>query len=288
MARRRFVSPAAWALARVAGVENPEQAMHLLVAQLLEEAEQTSPPTNLPLVASFQNIAGVDEATVLGAALIVRMGTAFRVVVNRDDTRERKRFSVAHEICHTLFPHFLGVTALADADVGVFSKTSEEEWLCDIGASHLLLPPGLVYEVALATPHDIEGLARIAGTFGASLEATGIALAELNIWPCGVVVFEEMAEAADEPSGNGDRALKTQAVCLPSDLKRRFFIPLKRPVRTDGPVFGALSVGGPTQGVEVIDTAKGPARFRTTALCQSFTHNAAVRRRVVAVVHPLE
>ena len=282
------MSPAAWALARVAGVENPEQAMHLLVAQLLEEAEQTSPPTNLPLVASFQNIAGVDEATVLGAALIVRMGTAFRVVVNRDDTRERQRFSVAHEICHTLFPHFLGVTALADADIGVFSKTSEEEWLCDIGASHLLLPPGLVHEAALAMPHDIQGLARIAGTFGASLEATAIALAGLNVWPCGVVVFEEAGDIADATVQDEQPSLRTQAVCLPAALKRRFFIPLKRPVRTDGPIYGALSVGGPTQGVEVIDTAKGPARFRTTALCQSFTHNAVLRRRVVAVVHPLE
>jgi len=97
--------------------------------------------------------------------------------------RGRVRFSIAHEIAHTLFPD----CAESVRDRGRHIDTSSDEWqlevLCNIGAAELLMPTGSFPELA-DTEIDINELIKLRRKFDVSTEALLIRTVKLTTAPC--------------------------------------------------------------------------------------------------------
>ena len=93
-------------------------------------------------------------------------------------TRARARFSIAHEIGHLILFKLLGPTVLesSDANRRAYQRT---ERLCDVAASHLLMPRSDLSSALRAREFTHRGVNEIRGIFDVSAAALFKAVADL-------------------------------------------------------------------------------------------------------------
>src|SRR5207247_10816089 len=103
-----------------------------------------------------------------------------------------------HEIIHTFFPGFQRESRYR-VDIqtsGHHRERSEEEYLCDIGASELLMPEMLLNASRHTLDQGLEGVEALAADADVSLEAAGNRLVSLA---SGKVLFMVL-EVGHKPS----------------------------------------------------------------------------------------
>lgn len=111
--------------------------------------------------------------------------TAYGSVLQYNPTRPRGRlrFSIAHEIAHTLFPdHDEQVRNRLTHDTYARGDNWQLEVLCNIGAAELLMPAGSFSDWAKETP-SIQKVMDLRKQFNVSVEACIIRLVKLSAQP---------------------------------------------------------------------------------------------------------
>jgi hypothetical protein len=140
-----------------------------LVARALE-LEWVGPPFDMTELASLQ---GLEVSTSTAFAddqdACVVPG---RVLVNARKHRVRQRYSVAHEVGHTLFPDYEEELRREGRLWRREGDESEFEQLCQAAGAELLMPLGAFRTEAESRGRTLEGVMLLAGDFEASLEAT--------------------------------------------------------------------------------------------------------------------
>ena len=277
------------------GLDDPVAAIRKLVENLLEETDQKEAPIDLPVVASFRGVVEIRAEAMITAAMLVPTPQGLRILVNVADPQGRHNFSIAHEICHTLFPNYsTNPVTKVDKFVGRFSLREEEEYLCDIGASHLLLPPPLLVPKMLSYEPCLDAILHLAKDFQSSLEATAIAWAQACPWRCAVVFFEEdlkptEAKRKDQlvlPGLEDDFKLEPQLrialACVSSDFP--FFLPKHKSVRKDGPIYHALATQSRTSGYDMLNLGGDEKKIHVESLYAPYRKEGVVQNRVVSLV----
>ncbi|MBI4728134.1 MAG: ImmA/IrrE family metallo-endopeptidase [Acidobacteria bacterium] len=166
----------------------PEDLMVRLCADLLYEGE-FGVPVDVRALASFRG-ALVEEADQPYAGLLTWDGARLVITVCASDSPERRRFTVCHEVCHTFLPGFREAPRTRlDRDVERFDHREPEEYLCDLGASELLLPRE-TFSGILPRSFGLDDVLRLASHFRASIEAAAIRCAALSIEPVAVLILE--------------------------------------------------------------------------------------------------
>jgi hypothetical protein len=297
MARRSrsLNSLAARALAASADADDPIQAIELLVADLLEETEQAGPPVDLRLAASFRHVVKVEPTPMTDAGALVRTNSGLKIFVRATDNLRRQNFTIGHEICHTFFPGTISRVPLYDKSVGEFAG-SDEEFLCDIGASRLILPPDWLRPRLIAEPASLERFMLISEEFDASFEATAIACAAMDVWGCAILFFEEMLKPAEErmknqlilPGLEADMApeptFRISLACHSRQFKP--FLPRYKSVPRNGVIQKALEADGPVSGHETLDLGKASCTLSVQAIRVPYRQDQAIRERVMAIAWP--
>lgn len=177
-------------LMKMSSDNDPLTAIVQCARNLLEEAQITAPPVNLDLLGSFQRIHTVEEVEMQEAGRLIPDMRGLRVQVNIRHGRGKQRFTIAHEIGHTLIPAYRRAPhAVQDMVTGLFAGGQEEEYLCDVAASELLLPDHLFRSQATALGYNLDTVAMLARQFLASREATAQRLISMNLWPCAVALW---------------------------------------------------------------------------------------------------
>lgn len=94
----------------------------------------------------------------------------------------RRRFSLCHELAHTLFD----VTSpnWPDCDKQPGNPDAFEETLCDHFASQLLMPVGLFTRACSQQNPSWDSLCTVAANFGVSIEAAVNRIQDLDVWQC--------------------------------------------------------------------------------------------------------
>lgn len=133
-------------------------------------------------------------------ARVVPRGTHLAIEFNPSRPRRRLRFSMAHELAHTLFPDCVRAVRNRGLHDAPGSDSWELENLCNIAASEFLMPAG--EEIDPATPPTAEGVLAIQQKYDVSTEAAAIRLARVSVVPFTVAV----ASTGSEPGkANGYR-----------------------------------------------------------------------------------
>ena len=99
------------------------------------------PPFNPLELADRLGIRVVPTADVRDARIVAK-GDGFVIEVNPNRPRVRQRFSLAHEIAHTLFPDCAEAVRNRTLHVEATESDWEIEALCNIAAAELLMPAG--------------------------------------------------------------------------------------------------------------------------------------------------
>jgi hypothetical protein len=112
----------------------------------------------------------------------------FRIHLNASSPEPRRKFTLAHEICHTFF--YEAVPELKFVHHGVDPC---EERLCNVGAAELLIPEAHVRRLAQQFPIGLRALESIAGEYGVSMECALIRLVALRMWNAQLSVWKSSA-----------------------------------------------------------------------------------------------
>lgn len=153
-----------------------------VVLNAIQEGWQ-GPPFDPFKLAEYLRITTVPREDVHDAR-IVPVGTkGIRIEFNPTRPRGRMRFSVAHEVAHTLFPDCTEtVRNRARTD-----KIQKDDWqlelLCNIAAAEFLMPIGTAIDIE-NEPVNIDNLLRLQKQYDVSTEAISHRLVKLTSEPC--------------------------------------------------------------------------------------------------------
>ena len=183
---------------RLAGDSDPVEVIvektRTLVLDAIDDGWQ-GPPFDPFTLAQRLGLSVVPREDILDAQLIAKSGKV-EIEYNPNRSRSRIRFSLAHEIAHTLFQDYAESMHNRSGEI----QRSDEwqlELLCNISAAEILMPVGASFDqgkIAITIDKAIE----VRNKFEVSMEAALLRLGKLTIQP--ITVFAAAKEIDDKNS----------------------------------------------------------------------------------------
>lgn len=204
------------ALCKQAGVSDPRVAIITIAQRLVCECEKKTPPFDPFELCKLKKVEVSEQYLVDCAARLLPVPGGYVAEVNRNDSKQRKNFSICHEIAHTFL-----VTEQSDFledGIKCNSDDSKEvrfrEYLCNLGAAEMLMPRHCFVPVASSYPPSLASLRKVAETFQVSLEAAASRILQLDVWKCCHLYFSAKRGA------DGGLELKLAGARLSASLAR--------------------------------------------------------------------
>ena len=140
------------------------------------------PPFNPLYIAKMLNVQ-VEANSSIADARLVDTEKGAKIEFNPQQSRERVRFSIAHEVAHSLFPDW-SEQIRNRGGPSVAKDDWQLEMLCNLAASEFVLPIGSLTAASEVPP--IEDLMHKCRDFDVSVEAFLVRLAKVSTKPIGV------------------------------------------------------------------------------------------------------
>lgn len=274
----RCTHPSVLALAE--GDKRPvEEIVRALARETLEEAnalllavdENWSPPPFDPfLIAQVLGIRCV-ETTHSGledAMLLVKNGVP-TILYRKHRIKSRIRFSVFHEIAHTLFPNYEETVQFRKKRrFALFEPEGQLESLCDLAAAEMLMPRDLFLDDLDRRGFGVTRVSWLQKRYGASLEAVCLRMAKLSTVPCAILrlTYRRQKPKSHEKKyvpGQMDGVMKNMRV-IHSAVSDGFVDQISKHIAVPGTscIHKAAWEGCATDGEEVLDLGGGSRCYR--------------------------
>jgi Zn-dependent peptidase ImmA (M78 family) len=181
---------------RLAGERDPVEAIiHAAREVVLEAIDKgwSGPPYDPFKLAEMRGIAITPRADIPDARTVTLGQSRFLIEYNPTRPPSRMRYSIAHELAHTLFPN-CGERIRNRAKVDVGQDDWQLEALCNVAAAEILMPIG---SMAAREPDEtlsIETVLAARKRFEVSTEAVLIRLVHLSDEPCTAFVASRLSD----------------------------------------------------------------------------------------------
>lgn len=251
-----------------------------MAAALLSEIS-LEPPVGVDVIASLQGISRVEVVPQPWAGCLTTTDQGLVIRLSDRDSRSRQRFTAFHEVSHTFLPGF----ALAPqfrCDPGENQKRSNEEYLCDLGASELLFPRYHFERDITELSFGMDSVELLARKYEGSLEATTRRLVDLSADQMMMVVLDVRLKPSEVDSPNATPKLRVRYCHGNGDWP---FVPkFKSTTRDsvaqlafeDGEAHGATKLDGLVPGFD--------SSVKASALsCPYFDNQGEKHERVIAL-----
>lgn len=180
-----------------------EQVVRSICERLLDEG-QVAPPVDVELLASLCGIVEVRQRLTGPSGMLVHTAKGWVASVLAQEGWERQRFTILHEGGHTMLPGF-GRGGRFHRCAG--ARTREEQ-LCDIAAAELLLPRRFFVGDLAATNVGLQAVEDLAGTYGASIQATALRAVDFADRPAALLVLSFGLKPVQQ--GRGEARLRIE------------------------------------------------------------------------------
>lgn len=244
------------------------------------------PPFNLEALASFRGLRSSSDAPRHSEDSEIAPQADGSVVlrVNRDRPITRQRFSVGHELGHTLFKDFrLKVQCRKATDRDWADPDDQLEALCDVAASEFLFPSPWFSDRAAELQLTSQAVSALATEYQASREATLRRLIEIRMEPMAVVFFSWKLKPTELRQVQRDRRQRRMFGDLQVMPERKLrvdygltnqafeaeytdYIPKDKSVSSEGPIFDASIAESTRDGVQWLDLGSIVGEFAVCAL----------------------
>lgn len=161
------------------------------------QAGWQGPPFDPFKLADFLGIPTIPREDVLDARMVPAGSHRAQIEFNPNKTRGRLRFSIAHEIAHTLFPDCVENVRNRGQITAIRNDDWQLELLCNIAAAEILMPVGS--EIDPQTPVTIDELLRLQKVFDVSTEAISIRLVKITLEPCTIFAAARITDNESTP-----------------------------------------------------------------------------------------
>jgi hypothetical protein len=162
----------------------PDVAINRAVYSTFPELRRLQPPINPFAIAASHGIQIVPVAMEYDGLLSRSESGHYLIELNKSQPDTRKRFTVAHELGHTLFldsgaHRDDSPIRLRETQLGKLGADSVEERLCNIAAAEILMP-SLQFAACLQRVPSPESIIDVARQFETSIHATARRAVELG------------------------------------------------------------------------------------------------------------
>ena len=286
--------------------QDPEEIIRSLVQDKLNVARQSrhfrwdGPPFNPEVLASILGIR-CEESVELTHSEDAELHPAEngRMVIryNPDKPKARQNFSIAHEIVHTFFPGYQD-ECHARHQSGKFDPENEVEFLCDLGASKIVMPtPEFDLDVK-SMGVSLKSLQKLSKLYEVSLEATAIRMITTDFYPCALIVLDynhKPVEKDEIEASRYQQSLFRDDPWEPPSMRLRVqyfvrgthfpaYIPKHKSIEESSPLYEVSVTGKPFQGDAVFNLTKSPLNTYVEAMALPKTHNTNLDSRVIAIL----
>ncbi|MDP3951933.1 ImmA/IrrE family metallo-endopeptidase [Microbacterium sp.] len=246
------------AMRRHPGVR-PDVLIEDLAEQLGRDCE-VEPPVDMSLVASMQGVSEITETLSSHSGCLITTPEGLRIELSATDGWTRQRFTIGHEVSHTLLPGFeleRNFRCNPGASSPKRGHPVNVEWLADVGASELLLPRRFVRDRFAKEPFGWDTIEGVANDYTASLEACARRFVRLSETPA---IFVRLVFATSR--NNPTPALRVRTSSSSPSLS--LFIPPNKSVPRTHPVHDAV-LGVDVDTVADMQSLRAPGRYRIAA-----------------------
>lgn len=160
------------------------------------EAGWEGPPFDPVRLAELRGIDVLPRQDVIDARIELGKNERLTIHFNPSQPRGRRRYSIAHELAHSLFPDAAEQTRHRSATTAG-SDDWQLELLCNMGAAELLMPVGTM-EVAPDEQLTVDQLLRLRVQYDVSVEAMALRLVHLSRRPVAIFAASRPAPDAHE------------------------------------------------------------------------------------------
>lgn len=191
---------------KMAGGADPVEAISDMARRMVLEAMDkgwAGPPYDPALLAIRHGIRVEPNEAILDARLVPEAGGGAVIEYNPNRPASRIRFSIAHEIAHTLFPDHRDAVRNRSA-APVPPGEHEVEMLCNMAAAELLMP-ALPEEGLEKTKLTMPNIDHIRKRYAVSTEAALLRMADLTVSPA-TIFMASRTGCGDFPSYRIDYA----------------------------------------------------------------------------------
>ena len=196
-----------------------------LAQDVAEKFKLGPPPIDIEHLVSQLGVNQVIEAHLIEDGRMERSGDRTRIIVRSGLSREKRRFTIAHELCHVLLSDPRSELVATRHIIG----RDEEERFCEDFAAALLLPWAWVRSVAYKRPRTLHSLRVVSGRANTSLASACVRLNEVLGWQRSLLHWKH----------DGAKWRFRWAAGLPSGFEKRI-----RSAPQTGPLLDALVDGG--------------------------------------------
>ena len=202
---------------------------------------------------------------------------------NPNKPKTRQNFSIAHEIAHTLFPEYRDQYK-AHHKIGKFNPDSEVEFLCDLGASEIIMPAPEFNRDIEKMGISLKSLGRLSKRYNASLEATANRMITTNLDYCALMVLGYSYKPSElrqiENAKNQPKMKLRVQYSIPS---KYFFtyIPKHKSIEESSPLYEVSVTRNPFQGNIILNFTNPALDTYAEAIALPGTHNADFDSRVL-------
>jgi len=254
-----------------------KEALSSAIRELLARAGVTSPPVDLRRVAEAQGVTHIEE-TDLGTldGCLIPTADGFVIKLNSTMPERRQRFSLAHEIAHTLLKSAPAGSKhrglVTSATVSRPRSRHREERLCDMLAAEILMPEDPFRRSISRAEVSIRAIEATAALFEVSVQAAAIRFGQMVDATVEIICWKPQRATLAPEWFSGSPQFRHHST------KEEMCRPL--PCLDSGPVRALWSGGLEISNNEPPSpTANGP-----TFYCESKAFGAADRRYVLSVV----
>jgi hypothetical protein len=151
------------------------------------------PPFDPFELAQFLKIQTIPNEDVNDARIIPTTTNRFIIEFNPNRSRGRIRFSVAHEISHTIFPD-CAKTVRNRIHSGTIRKDDWQlELLCNIAAAEFLMPTGAGTQLE-NQPVQIDNFIKLQKQYEVSMEALALRIVKITSEPCAIFAAARISD----------------------------------------------------------------------------------------------
>ena len=170
----------------LAGDGNPLETITEMARNVVAKAFDqgwSGPPFDPFELAALQRISVAARHDVLDARIVAANRRGFRIEYNPSRPRARLRYSIAHEIAHTLFPDCADQVRNRLRHQKSIGESWQLESLCNVAAAEFLMPWGS-FAVLQENSLEIDRMLELQREFAVSLEAVLIRTVRLTDSEC--------------------------------------------------------------------------------------------------------
>ncbi len=194
----------------LAGDRDPVAVVVELARQVVLEAidsKVTALPVDPFKLAESRGVQVIPRPDVRDARTICGLHNRPVIEFNPNRPRTRIRFSICHELAHTLFPDCTEQVRHRLFHAETSPVASELEMLCNLAAAEFLLPIGSIQEDMSKLDLSIDAALKLRVKYEASVESVLLRLVGLSAGKCAI-----FAAVADESSAAADRRYRLEYV----------------------------------------------------------------------------